>query len=306
MKNDDATIDPSTAKQIRKYADLLLKKAEAHGRFPTPVKDLVAASNLEIARENALDEIYLGGLYRSLPNWLKLAPDRLKKALEKVVGVLDREGRTIHLDPGLHPKKIPFITIHEIGHDLLPWQRRTFDVLEDSKAELEPDTHDQYEREANCFSSDVPFQLDRFTADAADCTFGINTPIKLAQRYGTSVYTTLRRYVVTNERPCTLLVFDKEEILTSTGPAMSLRRAVASNSFTGRFGNIAWPNEATSENFFYLNKPRGKFTAATPCKLRDLNGEGVHTIAEAFDSTFQIFFLLYPLVETPRRSILAS
>lgn len=305
MKRDDASLDPSTQAQVRSYADLLLKKACAYGRFPTPVKDLVAAAKLEVARENALDAVYLGGLYRQLPNWMKLAPDRLKKALEKVVGLLDRGGRTIHLDADLHPKKIPFVTIHEVGHDVLPWQRKTFDIMEDSKAELDPDTHDRYEREANCFSSDVLFQLDRFTTDAADCAFGLNTAIALSRQYGTSVYSTFRRYVATNERACTLLVFDKTEVQVDSAPAISLRRFVASPSFIARFGNVTWPATAKAGSFFFANKPIRKFTSPTPCSLTDVNGDRVDSIVEAFDSSYEIFFLIHAGVESFRRSVFA-
>ena len=62
---------------IRKEADRILRAASAYGRFPTPVDDLVLASKLEIARESALDAVFLGGLYRRLPNSLKLMPDRI-------------------------------------------------------------------------------------------------------------------------------------------------------------------------------------------------------------------------------------
>src|SRR5207249_1308481 len=154
---------------VRKSADLLLRKAGAYGRFPTPIQDLVAAAKLEVARENALDTVFLGNLYRSLPNSMKLFPDTLKRAMGKVLGVLDRRARTIHLDPGVHPKRRVFLSLHETAHDALHWQRKTYALLEDSENELDPETKDQFEREANCFASDVLFQLDGFARDAADC-----------------------------------------------------------------------------------------------------------------------------------------
>jgi Zn-dependent peptidase ImmA (M78 family) len=168
MKSDDATLEPASQKQIRKYADLLLREADAYGRFPTPVEDLIAAAELEIARENALDKVFLGSIYRALPNGLKLLPDRLKRAASKVLGLLDRRDRTLHLDKDVHKRKVPFLSVHEVAHDFLPWQRKTYDVLEDSDTELDQQTHDKFEREANCFSSDVLFQLDGFAAEAAD------------------------------------------------------------------------------------------------------------------------------------------
>lgn len=298
MKADDATLDPAQARQVRKYADLLLKKASAHGRFPTPVADLVAAAGLEIARENALDAVFLGGLYRSLPNALKLAPDRLKKTLGKVLGLLDRHDRTVHIDKSLHPKKVVFLSVHEVGHDFLPWQRKTFDYLEDGESELDPDTRDRFEREANCFSSDVLFQLDTFTAEAADHAFGIGTPVKLAPRYGASVYATARRYVVTSGRPCALLVFDQPAAGSPAG-GMALRRSAASASYVARFGPPLAPAACGPGCFFFDHRPGNRFTAPTPFPLRDRAGEPVAGVAEAFDSGYEVFFLVYPAAERP-------
>lgn len=298
MRPDDATLDAPGERQVRKYADLLLKKGSAYGRFPTPVGDLVEAADLEIARENALDKVFLGGLYRSLPNALKLAPDRLKQALGKVMGLLDRRDRTVHIDKDLHPKKVVFLSIHEVGHDFLPWQRKTFDVLEDSDSELDPETRDRFEREANCFSSDVLFQLDAFTKEAADCAFGLNTPLKLAPRYGASFYATARRYVVTSDRPCALLVFNPP----SGGPlggGLTLRRSAASRAYTRRFGPVQAPAVCGPGSFFFEHRPARKFTPPTPFTLRDLNHETVPALAEAFDSTYEVFYLVYPLTERP-------
>lgn len=298
MKPDDVTLDAKSYRQVQKYADLLLRKAGAYGQFPTPVADLVEAAELEIARENALDKMFLGSLYRSLPNALKLAPDRLKTALGKVMGLLDRRDRTVHIDKDLHPKKVVFLSIHEVGHDFLPWQRKTYDILEDSDSELDPETRDKFEREANCFSSDVIFQLDAFTNEAADHAFGLRTPLKLSPRYGASFYATARRYVVTSDRPCALIVFNR-----STDDAgrerLAFRRSAASATFTARFGPLSIPHVCGPESYFFQNRPVRKFTAPTPCTLRDVNRERVACIIEAFDSTFEVFFLLYPLSARP-------
>lgn len=298
MKSDDATLDPAQEKQVRKYADLLLRKGGAYGRFPTPVSDLVGAAELEIARENALDKVFLGSLYRSLPNSLKLAPDRLKSALGKVMGLLDRRDRTVHIDKDLHPKKVVFLSIHEVGHDFLPWQRKTFDVLEDSDSELDPETRDKFEREANCFSSDVLFQLDTFAKEAADCAFGIRTPLALSKRYGASFYATARRYVVTSRFPCALVVFNRVKDDQGTD-RLAFRRSAASSSYLARFGPLVVNAVCGPGTLYYQHRPFGKFTAPSPCTLSDRNRENVASVIEAFDSTFEVFFLVYPVSARP-------
>lgn len=298
MKNDDATLDPASQGQIRKYADLLLRKADAYGRFPTPVEDLIAAAQLEVARENALDKVFLGSIYRALPNALKLVPDRLKRAAGKVLGLLDRRDRTLHLDKDVHKKKVPFLSVHEVGHDFLPWQRKTYDVLEDSETELDQETRDRFEREANCFSSDVLFQLDGFAAEAADCVLGIRVPLTLSKRYGTSFYATARRYVITSNHPCALIIFNHSQDETGR-ECLKYRRSAASTPYTRWFGKLTVPALCGPDHVFFHCRPARRFTAPRPFTLTDLNHEKVAAILEAFDSSYEVFFLIYPVFSRP-------
>jgi predicted transcriptional regulator len=219
VKKDDSIISDASLRNVRKHADLVLRRANALDRLPTPVYDVVAAAKLEISRENIFDAVYLGGLYRRLPNTVKLAPETLKRALGKVLGVFDREERVIHLDGSLHEKKKKFLSIHEVGHDILPWQQKTFSFLEDSEQELDPGTHDLYEREANCFASEVMFQLDRFAAIAEDFAFGIRAPLNLSGKFGSSFYAAARRYVTTRRREAC--------VPSSSDQSKSLKRANA-------------------------------------------------------------------------------
>jgi Zn-dependent peptidase ImmA (M78 family) len=292
VRKNDAFLTEFQAREVKKRVDLLLQKAEAKGRFPTPVDDLVVAAKLEVSRENALDSIFLGELYRKLPNRLKLAPDRLKKALGKVLGLLDRRSRTIHLDESVHKNKRPFLSLHEVAHDYLPWQRETFDLLEDGKSELDDDTRDEFEREANCFASDALFQLDAFTKDAMDCRFGILVPVKLASRYGSSIYAAVRRYVSTNETACAAIVFDKAEDETDRGDYIKVRRSVASKSFEASFGSTWHKMVYGPGEYFYDRLPRKKLSPPGPLQIRDRCGVLHECIAEAFDSSKQIFFLI--------------
>lgn len=122
MKKDDWTLGPADQKAIRKRADLLLRRADAYGRFPTPVDDLVEAAKLEVEREISLDGSIAGHIYKSLPNSWKTPGYTIKRAAKKVWGLLDRRGRTIYVDQDVYPQRKIFITIHEIGHDFLDWQ----------------------------------------------------------------------------------------------------------------------------------------------------------------------------------------
>lgn len=293
MRKDDHTVSGRQLAKIQRRAELLLSRADAIGRFPTPVDDLVAAANLEVARDVSLDGSFLGRIYK------RFVPEEIKRAIEKVLGVLDSRAKTIYLDQTVHSKKKPFLSLHEVGHDYLPWQRDTFAILEDSEASLDPDVQEQFEREANCFASEVLFQLDRFATEAADCGFGIKTPIDLSKRYGSSVYAAIRRYVMTHRHPCAVAVFNRKG--TTPGSILGLRRWIQSDLFTQRFGHLSIKDSQGPDDFFVRHLPRNKFRSPTRFTIKNVNGESEECLLEAFDSTFQVFYLIYPVVGLSNR-----
>lgn len=293
MKNDDHTISDRQLVKIRRRANLLLARADALGSLPTPVDELIAAADLEIARDVSLDKTFLGRLYK------RFVPEEMKRAVEKVLGVMDSRARVIYLDQTVHKNKKPFLSLHEVGHDYLPWQRDTFAILEDSESSLDPDVREQFEREANCFASEVIFQLDRFTNEAADCEFGIKVPINLARRYGASVYSSIRRYVMTHHHPCAVIVFNR--VKDGGAEALTLRRCIQSDKFTQTFGNLSVKVQQGPDDFFAQHVPRNKFRMPTSCALNNRNGQQEECLVEAFDSSFQVFFLLYPVANLSRR-----
>jgi len=287
-KPDDYSLPPQSILEIKKQADRLLKQADAYGRFPTPISDLVAAANLTVSKEASLEEDFLSRLYRQVR-----AP--IKFALEKVLGLLDARDRTIYLDQSVHEKKKPFLTLHEAGHNYLPWQRDLFAILEDGESSLDPEIREQFEREANAFAIEVIFQLDRFGNDASAHEIGIKVPINLAKQYGSSVYTAVRRYVTTNSRACAVLVLNPPEFDHNIGYTASLRRALQSEKFTERFGTYQWPESFGPESQLISHLPIGrKFVSPSACELQSLEGEIVPCIFEGFNSTYQIFVLIYP------------
>jgi hypothetical protein len=49
VRPNDSRLDPYELKAVEKRARLLLNRASAWDRFPTPIEDLLAAANLQIA-----------------------------------------------------------------------------------------------------------------------------------------------------------------------------------------------------------------------------------------------------------------
>ena len=295
MKSE-APLSPESQRTVHKYADLLLRKASAYGRFPTPVQDLVAAAKLEIARESVFAKIGLDGFYRRLPNFVKLTPDTVKSATEKLLGLLDRRDRSIHLDPDVHPKRKIYVTVHEIGHEILPHQRKMFQVLEESDSEIDPDTKDLFEQEASYFASEALFQRDAFTKEAADSALGIKVPIDLSKKYGPSVYSAARRYVARHHLPCALVVFEMPVYVDGQGQVMALRRVITSPLFETQFGAVTWPVRCDENHFFFRHCPSRWCSQPQPLSIRDRNGDPQACLAEAFNTTHNVLFLVYPAI----------
>jgi len=271
--------------EIRQHADRLLQEAIAYGVFPTPAKAIIAASGLKVS--------YIQHLTSADCD----APEKVKRAMAKLRGFLHRGERMIYIDKELGTTQRKFVSLHEVAHHWLPDHRATYEILEDSDEELSEDTRDEFERAANCFASDVLFQLDQFTRDARESEFGIGAPVKiLSKRYGASNYSTIRRYTLECGRRAGLLICDPSP--DSRG-VLQARRFVASDDFQRAFGDVDWPYTSAPEIFgpeswFVRNRPLNNFQVPRHWKMKTVSGERVQCTVEAYDSTRQVFFLVYP------------
>jgi len=284
-RRDDNTISADDRRNVRRHAERLLAKAGARGVFPTPVDRILNAAGLRVAPES-LDETLVQRLRRQ-------ASELAKRALTKLLGLLHLGDRLIFVDRALHEKKILFIKLHETGHGWLPHQRDTYALLEECEQTLDPDVRDAFEREANVFAGEVLFQLDQFAQDAADCSFGVRTPLQLSKRYGSSVYAAMRRYARTHAEAVVLLVFDPPDVVPGLGFEAVLRRTEQSEGFTARFGAVRWPPKVSSESQLGAVIPIGRrMSSPLPVKVLDSNGDPHSGIGEGFFSGHQIFVLI--------------
>jgi hypothetical protein len=288
VRRDDFSLSPEELEQVRVEARSALKRANAFGRLPTPVDDILTAAKLTVVDDEVLDE----GL---LARFRRKATGALKSALSKVLGLFDARGWLIHVDRGVATVKQTFIKLHEAGHGLLVWQRKMYAVAEDCKVTLTDETEDLFEREANNFATEVLFQLDAFTEQAADCAFGINVPLKLGRKYGASAYSSIRRYVRKNERACVVLVLDPPVVADGAGFHATLRRVVPSPAFVERVGSPAWPPVFTPDDELGDMVPLGKrrMSRQRTLSLTDRNGTDHECLAEAFATPFQVFILIH-------------
>ncbi len=288
MKPDDSILDPYQLAQIRKHALTALQAANAIGRYPTPVADVMAEAKIIVSEEDVLRDDFLTRMRRK-------AGTALKKALSKVLGLLDVKSRLVYIDRGLYILKQSFLKLHETAHAVLPWQRDIYCVIEDCEKTISPEMSEQFDREANVFASEVLFQIDDFTKRAGDEPFGIQIPIKLGKEYGASIYSSVRRYVSTHHRACAVLVINPPELVAGDGFVATLRRVVTSTEFDRIMGFPKWPETVTPKDEIGAMIPPGKrkMSGARSISLIDTNGTMHECVAEAFKTPYQIFVLVH-------------
>ena len=94
---------------------------------------------------------------------------------------------------------------HEGAHAEIGWHTEVLYL--DDEYTLGPAVKEQMEKEANGFAAHVQFFGPRFAAEARELPFGIASVRSLADRYSTSIESSLRRYVETRKEECICGVF---------------------------------------------------------------------------------------------------
>jgi hypothetical protein len=288
---DDSSLDPDQRRAVEERARHLLDRACAWNRYPTPVSDLLGAAEIQIAASSVFDPAAILSYLR------EKAADvghRLKSAVSKILGLYDADERIIHIDDTVVAAKQTFLKLHETGHHELPTHRKAYRIFQDCEKTLDPATADLFEREANTFARFVLFQGDAYTRLAADCNFELKTPMKLARKFGASIYASVREFARTNQRACVVYVLEPIQYVEGAGAGAAVRRIEASPSFIQQFG---CPNDA----FINVDHPLGpvlpigrKMTRPFQLAIEDRNGATHECLAEAFDTTYNILMLIYP------------
>lgn len=184
--------DLSSSGQIDKRVEQLLRQADALRKFPTPVDDIIVAQRLTVSSP---DDSPLA------PGMLARAPAALRAKLGavpfKVLAVLDRRERVVHVHPETsNTNHERFNKLHEVGHDLCPWQDLTHAI--DGRSQLDPGTTQLFEREANYAGARLLFQGNVFNEVARSYETGMATVLLLAEQFGGSIHAAFHQYVSTH------------------------------------------------------------------------------------------------------------
>jgi hypothetical protein len=203
--------------------------------------------------------------------------------------------RVIHVDDKVGESKQTFIKLHETGHHEIPKHRKLFSFFQDCEKTLAPETADLFEREANNFARFALFQGDTYARYASDCKFEIKTPMKLAGKFGASVYASAREFARTNSRACVVYILEPIEFVASSGARATVRRIEPSPAFVKQFGRPTETCITLDHALGPLLPIHRKMTRPRSLSITDRNGENHECIAEAFDSTYNVLILLYPV-----------
>ena len=110
--------------------------------------------------------------------------------------------------------------------------------------------------------------------------------MKLAKKFGASVYASAREFARTNQRACVVYILEPIEYADRIGAQAAVRRIEPSPLFITQFGRPA-ETVITLDHALGSVLPIGrKMTKPRSMSLVDRNGTKHECVAEAFDTTW--------------------
>jgi hypothetical protein len=181
---------------IREHVIRLLRRADALGVTPTPLEQVMDVAGLLAIGEISLDESERRTLRKRFGSIVDTVVSKLR-------GFVHVRAREVWVQPDLHSLRKRFVTAHEIGHDVLPWQRDLFAYIDDESTLL-PEVRIGFEREANQAAIELLAQGDALRKEADDSELTLDLLWELSSKYQISMVATARRVVEESRRPVAL------------------------------------------------------------------------------------------------------
>ncbi len=284
---------PRSSGAVTAEVKRLLRAAAIRDQLPTPRAQILAC-----ARLIEMGDLNLADYEESLTD---KAAGFFHRAMNKVLGFLDRREKQFYIDPQLQDSRKLFVTYHEVIHHILPWQH--FAYTEDDEITLSRDCSTIFESEANYGAADVLFQCERFETEARDFDISMPSAIYLADKYGASRHSSLRRFVERNNRPCLLLVLKPTSRVHADGnTSFFISYSIPSTAFTLQFGEpFAQPyiNPDHELGQILNNGFQGEIG------LSDVKGFARRCGVECFNNNYNVFVLIHPRdIGHARRTVL--
>jgi hypothetical protein len=271
-----------SAREINSRVDRLLRAADAYGRFPTPVEDIVRAAELTEADDYVLDE----SLIKKAPAYLRTL---LRSAKQKIQGLVDRRARVVHVSPSIENEgKKRFVRMHETVHHILPHQQ---DLLyADDHETLLRTTNRLFEWEANQGAAELLFQRERFSSDAADLEISTATVSLLANRYGSSFHAAFHRYAETHPGVVAAIVLERTP-RSSSPPTWRREEFMSTSKWNERFGQPTWPTMMRSDKYPFLAAL--DFCGVDQTEIPNLAGDIDTVKVDSLQTPYKSFILLW-------------
>lgn len=291
-------------RRLHEAAESLLHEASVCDLLPTPVPRLLEAAGLTEPGLSLLDDECID----QAPPYLA---EKIHALQGKVQAVLDRQEREVHVRPDIAANGGgAFKRLHEVGHDILPWQRDL--AFADDGYTLAPDVRVQFELEASQVAAELMFQRTLLERAAADHRISAATVLLLSDQFGASIHATFRRFVETHRKSVAGAVLIRTPV--SAPPAVCFQRqeAFCSQGWASRFDTPrAWPFRLEGSPYVTLSHAVAGFAAAVeagsdrPFRASidwpDRNGELRRVKVEVFSNSYSIFLLLWPVRRRPAR-----
>lgn len=277
--------DLPSKKDIEQISIDILKQSKALDVFPTPVDKIVHFSDLVFEGSIDLSHVDESFLERASSNFMGF--------WNKVRGFLDRSEKKIYLDLSQLESRQNFVKLHEVGHQILPWQKEIMQYI-DNDDTLSFLTKEEFEAEANYFSSLTLFQHDRFNNEMEKLELSLKAGMALAKKFGGSTHAALRRMVEQSKKRCALLVLEKITNAPMNKSLCGKRDLFQSKRFSEDFGELNIPDEFGYKWSFVKDYIfRKKFHENGELTLETVNGN-VDFRYHFFDNNYNGFVFLFP------------
>jgi hypothetical protein len=285
-------LDAQDIREIDRRVGRLLREAGARYRFPTPVDDIIAAQRLRMARDD--DSLFAPNVLAAAPAFLQ---EKLRSFQHKLLAVLDRRERLVHVEPdGLEVQK-RFWSCHEVGHDLCPWHPEPHYV--DGWAQLAPGVRERFEQEANYAAARLLFQQGVFDEVARGQPPGVAAVDELATRFGSSKHAAFRQYVETNLHSVAGIVLGRSPTGTNaSGYRFRVKQVFASHPFIQHYAWLDSPPATLDASEYpqlasaWDELRRHDSPVQGSLAVISRTGEVEHLRFELFSNTYNLFLLL--------------
>jgi len=246
---------------------------------PLPPDQALQARKLEVT-QLSLDDLLIKA---------HLPPEHSKR----IQAMLDTQERAVTFRNGLPVQQRNWGSLHEIGHEFLPWQSQL--IYYCPLLMLPLNIQEQFEMEADVFAAEAFFFGDRFAKYTAQGDWGLATAVDLADNvFETSLHATFRHYVENSEKACCLLVWRPEPkdggLWIPGANSMMLQHYIKSPTFRGHInpGQIADSDDIITKVFCDTPNKVVKHTM----EFKRNTCDTLVADAESYSNSYNVFTLI--------------